>query len=76
MKAFSSIGIYPEWNVKVLAFDTVSTWLSIGIYPEWNVKLYLPLSSLLACPNWNISRMECKVTSIKNVSVGLLLEYI
>ena len=34
------IGIYPEWNVKVIDCSPVLSCNVIGIYPEWNVKPY------------------------------------
>ena len=33
-----TIGIYPEWNVKMNAKSINLTYRLIGIYPEWNVK--------------------------------------
>ena len=32
------IGIYPEWNVKLVDEEERAYNCSIGIYPEWNVK--------------------------------------
>ena len=34
-----SIGIYPEWNVKIYTCPLKLARIMIGIYPEWNVKL-------------------------------------
>ena len=34
------IGIYQEWNVKIIFRISCSTFTDIGIYPEWNVKIY------------------------------------
>ena len=56
---FFHIGIYPEWNVKVLKLAEATQADLIGIYPEWNVK---EDGAMLANQwiDWNISRMECK----------------
>ena len=44
----------------------------IGIYPEWNVKRRCSMYNLNSFENWNISRMECKVTSSNNFVFNLL----
>ena len=73
--SFYIIGIYPEWNVKTNDTTIVKLFAAIGIYPEWNVKeLKLELKAHNA--NWNISRMECKVKTIRVISASLQLEYI
>ena len=53
------IGIYPEWNVKMLYSTMFNASSIIGIYPEWNVKGFMT-DKLDKTMDWNISRMECK----------------
>ena len=71
-----SIGIYPEWNVKVIV-DAINNIGSVN----WNISrmeckdisiAYLSTSELY----WNISRMECKVSFLTDCSISISLEYI
>ena len=81
VKYFSStIGIYPEWNVKNI--QIIIDWVLsfIGIYPEWNVKLKLFKTLLAIFYHWNISRMECKeyivkIIASKNYLIGIYPEW-
>ena len=54
-----TIGIYPEWNVKVLMYFRYGEKAMIGIYPEWNVKFvksrsFSSSSSIGIYPEWNV----------------------
>ena len=76
----STIGIYPEWNVKKRLFRAVQSALKIGIYPEWNVKVKVVPNAILATkigiyPEWNVKiifRISCSTsTALEYIQNGM-----
>ena len=69
----ANIGIYPEWNVKIIIFFAPSV-----NHVNWNISRMeckaLPVQPVHACTtHWNISRMECKV--VLKIVIGYLSSY-